>query len=164
MARGDILLVSGGRDFWARVIVAVTANPIHHAAIDLGDGTAVSAEMDGVKIVPITNFAHVTVLNVGPTPEQRDAIIDAALGYVKRGTRYNRYAFILAGLDALHLIPAIARQPLADLVDDWGVICSSLVDTCYLAAGIDLFPGPEAFTWPGELGKLVGAEAGIATA
>jgi cell wall-associated NlpC family hydrolase len=161
MARGDILLVSGGRDFWARVIVAVTANPIHHAAIDLGDGTCISAEMNGVQRKPISDFAHVDTLSIG-TPEQRNLVAWHAENYI--GTRYNQAAFILAGLDALHLIPGIARQPLADLVDDWGVICSSLVDTCYLAAGIDLFPGPEAFTWPGELGKLVGAEPGIATA
>lgn len=153
MSRGDILLVSQGRDWAARVIVLVTRSPIHHAAIDLGDGTCISAEFHGVERKPITDFAHVQRISPG-TPEQRHLAAWLAEKYI--GTPYNRAAFILAGLDALGLIPRILAQPLADWADDHGVICSSLVDTCYLAAGIDLLPGPSAFTFPGELGALLG--------
>ena len=162
MARGDILLVSQGQDFFAKVIRLVTRNPIHHAAIDLGDGTCISAEINGVQRKPNTDFAHVDTLSIG-TPDQRNLVAWLAEQYV--GQPYNKRAFVIAGLNAMHLIPAFLAQPLADWADDYGVICSSLVDTCYLAAGIDLFPGPEAFTWPGELGKLLPtAEPGIATA
>ena len=157
MARGDILLVSGGKDWAARIIVAVTRSPIHHAAIDLGDGTCISAEFNGVQRKSISDFAHVETVSPG-TVEQRNLVAWLAEKHI--GQPYNKAAFILAGLNALHLIPSILAQPLADLADGHGVICSSLVDTCYLAAGIDLFPGPEAFTWPGELGTLLNDDDG----
>ena len=162
MARGDILLVSGGTDPAARLIVFVTRSPVHHAAIDLGDGTCISAETDGVQRKPISEFAHVQTLTVG-TPEQRAQAAWFAEGLVKQP--YNKAAFILAGLSSLGLIPGFLEQALADLVDGRGYICSSLVDTCYLAAGLDILPGPSAFTWPGELVQLTGpAAVNVATA
>lgn len=152
MARGDILLVSEGTDWAARLIVFVTRNPVHHAAIDRGDGTAVSAETTGVCIKPISDFAKVQAVSIG-TPEQREQAAWFAEGLVNQP--YNKAAFILAGLSSLGLMPRFLEQALADLVDGHGYICSSLVDTCYLAAGIDLIEGPSTFTWPGELTTLL---------
>ena len=162
MARGDILLVSEGRDIAARIIVFVTRNPVHHAAIDRGDGTAVSAETTGVCIKPISDFARVQAVTIG-TPEQREQAAWFAEGLVKQP--YNKAAFILAGLSSLGLVPRFLEQALADLVDGHGYICSSLVDTVFLAAGVDILPGPSAFTWPGELVQLTGpAAVNVATA
>jgi hypothetical protein len=154
MAAGDILLVSGGKDGWARWIRLVTRSPIHHVAIDLGDGMAASAEAPAVKIKPISEFAYVTVVSVG-TPEQRQQVAWHAANMV--GRKYSRLGFILAGLDSLGLIPRFLQQPLSDLADETGCTCGSMVDECYLAVGIDLVPGPSGLTWPGELGQLLDA-------
>lgn len=153
VSAGDILLVSGGSDGYARVIRWVTKSPIHHAAIDLGNGTAASAEAPRVKIKPISEFANVQTLSVG-TPEQRRAVAFHALNMV--GVPYSRLGFVLAGLDAVGIIPQFLSQPLADWADEFGVTCGSMVDACYLAAGIDLLPGPSGLVWPGELGRLLG--------
>ena len=168
MARGDVLLVSQGRDIWARVIVGITGNPIHHIALDRGDGTAVSAEIDRVKIVPITNFAHVQTVSLGTAKQRNDAAWFAEQIAATRA-RYNKAAFVLAGASAIGLMPRWSEQLLSDLVDDWGYICSSLVDTCLTAVGIDLLDGPATFTWPGEfadavLDRVAGFEPRIATA
>jgi hypothetical protein len=152
VSAGDILLVSSGGDKWARIIRFVTRSPIHHAAIDLGDGTAASAEAPAVRIRPVTDFATVQTLSVG-TVEQRAQVASFARNMV--GQPYSRLGFVLAGLDALGLIPGILQQPLADLADETGVTCGSMVDACYLAVGIDLVPGPSALTWPGELGQML---------
>ena len=152
MSAGDILLVSGGRDGWAKWIRLVTRSPIHHAAIDLGNGTASSAEAPAVRIKPISEFAHVTRLSIG-TPEQKAKVAFHALLMV--GRPYTRLGFILAGLDSLGLIPRFLQQPLSDLADEFGVTCGSMVDECFLAAGVDLLPGPSGLTWPGELGQLL---------
>jgi hypothetical protein len=153
LSAGDILLVSGASDGYARIIRFVTRSTYHHAAIDNGDGTAVSAEAPAVMVKPISEFANVTVLAVG-TVEQRAAVARHALNMV--GRRYSRLGFVLAGLDAVGLIPGFLSQALADLADRDGVTCGSMVDECYLAAGIDLLPGPSGLTWPGELGQLLG--------
>jgi hypothetical protein len=152
VSAGDILLVSKGQDKWGRIIRWVTRSPYHHAAIDLGDGTAASAEAPRVKIKPISDFASVQSLTIG-TDEQRKLVAWHALQMV--GMRYSRLGFVLAGLHALGLIPGILQQPLADLADETGVTCGSMVDACYLAVGIDLLPGPSGLTWPGELAQLL---------
>jgi hypothetical protein len=151
---GRIGLVSGGTDFWARLITVVTGSPVHHAVLDLGDGTCASAEPTGVERLPIEHFERIEWVEVG-TLEQREAAAAAALAIVQRHAPYNKPSFVLAGLNSLGLIPPLVQEPLALLVRRFGYICSSLVDACFLTAGLDLFPGPSELVWPGELARLV---------
>ena len=152
MSAGDILLVSQGTDGYAALIRRITRSPYHHAAIDLGNGLAVSAEAPRVIIKPVSEFAHVTVLTIGTDEQRRMAAFHAEMMV---GRPYSRLGFVLAGLDAVGLIPGFLAQPLADWANEFGVTCGSMVDECYLAAGVDLVPGPSGLTWPGELAQLL---------
>ena len=149
---GRIGLVSGGTDWASRLIVKVTGSPIHHAFIDCGDGTCVSAQPDGVKRMKVSDFPDVLWVEVG-TLEQRQAAAKFALTLVNEP--YNVPAFILAGLNSMGLVPFAVQPPLAIAVRPFGYICSQLVDAAFYAAGLGLFPGPSAFVWPGELARLV---------
>lgn len=146
--RGCIGMVSGGQDPTAKLIRWVTRSPVHHIVIGVDDETCISAEPDGVRRMPIRHYPHIEWLPPQGTPAQLEQVVWHAENMC--GSRYNNHAFILAGLDALRLIPRWASQPLADWADDYGVTCSGLADLVHTAAGIDLFDGPSLYTFPAE--------------
>lgn len=148
---GRVGLVSGGTDWAAKLIRLVTRSPIHHVVIGLDDTYCISAEPDMVRRMPTAHYPHIEWLPAQGTPEQQRII--AWFATTLLGQPYNNRGFVLAGLDALGLIPNWARIALAEW-GDRGYTCSQLVDVCHYAADIDLFEGPSVYTYPAELANL----------
>jgi hypothetical protein len=151
--KGRVGLVYGADDWAARIIKVVTHSPIHHAIVDLGDGYCVSAEIDGIKRPPLSQFPNVIWVEPG-TQQQRETAAWFAATLI--GTGYNRRAFVLAGLDALHLIPGLLRKPLDDWATEYGYTCSGLVVASFDVAGADWATETPTYTSPADLARLFG--------
>jgi hypothetical protein len=155
---GRVGLVYGANDIAARIIRVVTHSPIHHSIIDLGDGTCASAELKSIERLPLSQFPNVIWVEPG-TPEQRQSAAWFAASMI--GHAYNRPAFVLAGLDALHLVPGLLRKPLDDWATEYGFTCSGLVVASFNAANADWPTETPTYTSPADLAHIlgVGAEA-----
>ena len=151
-------LVSGGRDWAAKLICRTTRSPYHHVMLARDDEWCLSAEPSGVKPMRIDHFhdpdgigTTVTWLPVIGTPEQRALALAFAEAAV--GTRYNKVAFVFAGLHSLGAVPLRAEEPLDRVFSRFGYTCSALVDSAYFAGGIDLLPCRSLFVYPSELSR-----------
>lgn len=64
--RGDILFWPAGNSLSDRVISWFTKGPFVHVAVDMGDGTEISAHSeDGIRRRPIPNRDDLTVYSIG---------------------------------------------------------------------------------------------------
>lgn len=138
-----------------------TDSPVNHAFVYIGEGRIVEA-VRRVKVDFADQYDDI-IWSTGrlptpltPTPDQRNAIVQAALAMVD--DRYNV-------LDLLAI--ALAQKRLGRRVDgdEWWVkrlsangreICSQVVDKAYDQAGIHLFSGRlEGLVSPGDLYNLL---------
>ena len=152
MEIGRIGLVSGGKDWAARLITAVTRSEDHHVVIAQDETWCWSAEPTGVKLMRIDHYPRVRWLEpIGTQEQQAQALSFAA---AQDGRPYNKAAFVFAGLHALGLVPACAEEPLDRAFSRYGWTCSALVDAAYFSAGVDILPHlPSLFVYPAELAR-----------
>jgi hypothetical protein len=133
---GRIGLVSGGRDVWARAIVAATHSPIHHVIVALDNERCISADRPRITIRNIADFTVTWLDPIGTPDQQQRAAWHAEL---MSGLPYNRVSFALAGLHALGV-------PVPEAVSNWawrfGMDCVMSACAAYEAVGITLLEDP----------------------
>ncbi|MGW1376276.1 hypothetical protein ACWD6P_18670 [Streptomyces sp. NPDC002446] len=115
-----------------------------HAFLVLPDERLLEAQPGGARIRPLTAYADTDVLYVYPaglTEQQRAGICAAATRYV--GVPYSFLDYLAIATHRLHLpVPGLRRY----IASTRHMICSQLVDQCYLDAGVHLFADGR---WPG---------------
>jgi uncharacterized protein YycO len=116
--------------------------PYEHVRIYVGGNEFVEAEPQAARLARYPLDLGMWSTGIIPlTNAQRSAITAAARGYV--GTPYSGLDYMALVLHRLH-IPAPGLQ--AYISSTGHMICSQLVDQCYLDAGVHLFADGR---WPG---------------
>jgi len=128
-----------------------------HAFVYLGGGQLVEAQPGGAELRPLSVYDGRPALwstgRYALTDAQRAAIAAAARGYI--GVPYSAADYVALAAHRFHL-------PVGPLIKGYvassrHMICSQLVDQCYLDAGVHLFsdgrwPG---YVTPADLAKLL---------
>ena len=143
---------------WAGVLIRwVTRSTVNHAGILVNGGAVVEARPAGAGYAAARDYTAATWSHFPLTDAQRVAIIGAANGLV--GTPYSWVDCACVGLADLFGInvpePVRKRLRRRDRL-----MCSQLVDTAYLDAGVHLFSDgriPGAVS-PGDLLNLIPKE------
>lgn len=123
------------KGFVAWMIRLATRSKYNHAFICLADGSVVEAQPGGAIHDPLgytlgnAEFSHIVL-----SPTQRAAICEAALLCV--GVPYNWLDIVSIGLLQYGIKPKFIRTRVEH---SRNLICSQLVDFCYLLAGVHLF-------------------------
>ena len=155
MRPGDFAVVATrSRIGW--LIRLVTRSQYNHAWVYLGDGRIVEAEGNGAVISALVDYDGYPVLwsNMTLTEGQRAAIVAKARAVV--GTPYSWIddaCIALTAIFGVH-VPASVRRRLGSTDH---LQCAQLVDTCYAAAGVQLFTDgrlPGAVS-PGDLADVI---------
>ena len=117
-----------------------------HAFVYLGGGQLVEAQPGGAELRPLSVYDGRPALwstgRYALTDTQRAAIVAAARGYI--GVPYSAADYVALAAHRFHL-------PVGPLIKGYvassrHMICSQLVDQCYLDAGVHLFSDGR---WPG---------------
>jgi uncharacterized protein YycO len=157
---GDFAVVSAGGLPGRLVRLAELANGsgkysgYEHAFIYIGDGQIIQAEPSGTAYGQLTPHGK-TLWSTGHfdlTAEQRDKICDAARGYV--GTPYSFLDYVALIFHHYRIpVPWLRRY----IAATGHQICSQLVDSCYLAAGVHLYDDGRwrGYVTPADLAKLL---------
>ena len=140
---------------WAAWLIrAVTRSEVNHAGIYVGGGRVVEAQPSGAVLGYTIVYPGAIWSGAAITQGRGQRIADAALGL--RGTPYSWLDCLAIGLADIfgHALPKPIRDRLR-LPNH--LMCSQLVDTAYLAAGVHLFddnrlPGDVS---PGDLYDLI---------
>ncbi|MFG2289568.1 hypothetical protein ACGFOU_26290 [Streptomyces sp. NPDC048595] len=115
-----------------------------HAFLVLPDERLLEAQPGGSRIRPLADYADTDVLYVCPkglTEQQRAGICAAASRYV--GVPYSFLDYLAIATHRLRMpVPGLRRY----IASTRHMICSQLVDQCYLDAGVHLFADGR---WPG---------------
>lgn len=133
MREGDFFVIH--TEGWAgRLIRLVTRSDVNHAGIYVGNGTIIEARPSGAGTAGVPTGAHWSSLPL--SDGDRAAIVDAAKSLV--GTPYSWVDVVCIGLADLFgwHVPEFVRTRLNRRSR---LMCSQLVDTAYLKAGIHLF-------------------------
>jgi cell wall-associated NlpC family hydrolase len=129
-----------------------------HAFIDVGDGQLVEAQPHGARLASLSDYDGRTPLwSTGCFPltdDQRACLVAAARSYI--GVPYSFLDYGSLALARFHVRPPVVTRYIADTHH---MICSQLVDQCYVDAGVHLFtdgrfPGDVT---PGNLYELIRA-------
>ncbi|WTJ79432.1 hypothetical protein OG335_20590 [Kitasatospora sp. NBC_01539] len=117
-----------------------------HAFIYVGDGQLVEAQPGGAELRPVSVYdGHPALWSTGRytlTDGQRAALVTAARGYVGVPYSVADYFALAAHRFRLPFSPLLKGY----VADSRHMICSQLVDQCYLDAGVHLFSDGR---WPG---------------
>lgn len=122
--RGDIIFWRASRNIFDQIIARFTNGPFCHVSVDLGDGTDISAQHDGVKIRPLPETAVVVRLSL-----PQGARIDDGVAYMESELG-NGYGFI----DIINQVLRILRSPVFLSARDQ-YDCSDLVARYVLVTG-----------------------------
>lgn len=155
MKRGDYGLSQIQNRFthwWVNIAQALTGDSSRytHAFVYVGGGMVVEAQPGGAILAPLSKYSPIEYIHsdLELTDQQRADIVKAALSLV--GTPYSFVDYLQLAL--LHF--GIKWDWLRKRIADRGhMICSQLVDECYLRAGVHLFDDgrwPQDVT-PGDL-------------
>ncbi|WP_431679392.1 hypothetical protein [Kitasatospora sp. KL5] len=117
-----------------------------HAFVYVGGGELVEAQPGGAELRPLSVYDRRSALwssgRYDLTDAQRAAIVAAARGYVGVGYSVADYFALAAHRFRLPVGPLIKNY----VASSRHMICSQLVDQCYLDAGVHLFSDGR---WPG---------------
>lgn len=115
-----------------------------HARVYIGRGNFVEAEPHGARVAshPLTDGVWSTGI-VPLSADQRVAVATAAIRYARQQVPYSGLDYLALALHRLR-VPAPGLQPY--IASTGHMICSQLVDQCYLDAGVHLFCDGR---WPG---------------
>lgn len=135
-----------------------TNSSVNHAGIYLGNGEVIEALSAGAAVSPVANYDGELHWSTYPlTDEQRTRVVEEARKLI--GVPYSWVDVACVAL--AHLIGVHVSEPVRKrLRRQDRLMCSQLVDTAYLNAGIHLFgdgrlPGDVS---PGDLYLLGGAQ------
>jgi len=133
-----------------------------HAIVYVGDGMMVQAEPGGAQLRPLKHYEY-SLWSTGLfklDDMQVAKIVSSAKELV--GTPYSFLDYAAIAAHRLHLpIPGLRGY----VSSSEHMICSQLVDYCYQAAGIQLFPDGRwnGYVTPADLAKLIVARGGLAS-
>lgn len=157
---GDFRLVEMGGDVGRLIRVLQWLNgdgfaDYEHAAVYLGDGEFVEASPHGARVATYGLFDGHVFWSSGIIPltdTQRADIAAAARSYVGVGYGWLDYLALVAHRFGVN-VPGLRGY----IADSGHMICSQLVDQCYVDAGVHLFadgrwPG---YVTPGDLYQLL---------
>jgi uncharacterized protein YycO len=137
----------------ARLIQAVTRSRYNHAFIYVGNGQVIEGRPAGAGYANLSAYPDVLWSTVPLNPLEREHIVAAAVKVI--GTPYSWVDCVAIGI--ADLVGWRAPQSVHDRLNRRDrLMCSQLVDSCYLAAGVHLFtdgrvPGDVA---PSDLAEL----------
>jgi len=141
MQAGDFYLVQihGPGGWLIRLGQALTGDWSRycHAGIILDDGTALAAHPGGATIDPLDEILYdrpLAVSHYDLTLKEQAAVVAAARSY--RGRPYSILDYLSLAAVTFHVRP---RWLLNYIAGTGHMICSQLVDQCYLDAGVNLF-------------------------
>jgi uncharacterized protein YycO len=128
-----------------------------HAAMYLGGGMVVEAEPGGARVAQLSEYdgraQFWSTGHIALSTNQRADIVLAAKRYADTRVPYSFLDYDALATHRLHIpVPGLKKY----IADTGHMICSQLVDQCYLDAGVHLFsdgrwPG---YVTPGDLHKL----------
>lgn len=118
-----------------------------HAAMYLGDGTVVEAEPGGARRVALSEYdggvQYWSTGHISLSTNQRAAVCAAAVGYAEKRVPYSFLDYDALAMHRLHIpVPGLKSY----IASTGHMICSQLVDQCYVDAGVHLFTDGR---WPG---------------
>ena len=116
--------------------------PYQHVRVYVGDGQFVEAEPGGARLASYPlDIGMWSTGKVPLAPGQGEQIAAAAIGYM--GTPYSSLDYVALAAHRLHIpVPGLQGW----IASSGHMICSQLVDQCYLDAGVHLFSDGR---WPG---------------
>lgn len=125
--------------FMGKVIRLATRSQVNHAFVVIDDTHIVEARPTGAKVKPLSEYDGLLVVynDTEPIPGVvRHDIVAQALTYATRGVGYGFLDIFALALTTF----GVRWRWLASRVErDDRLICSQLVDRCYLMAGVHLF-------------------------
>jgi uncharacterized protein YycO len=131
-AKGQIGLIGDPQTPVARLITKVTRSTVFHVVICVSDTMIVSADPDGVHIVPIDSYPTAVWSNYPQTPEQSEEVADYAIRQV--GLPYNWVNDLFVGLQYLNVtVPGLLYRASEDR-HEW--MCSQLGYASLQAGGV----------------------------
>lgn len=142
--------ISGRAGWWVGLgqFLIGDASRFSHAFVCVGNGEVVEAMPGGADLTPLSYYtegpkAAVTVFSdLDLTDDQRITIAATARALIN--TPYNFLDYLVIALDHWGIRPKRLRKYMADRGH---LICSQLVDLCFLRAGVHLFEGVD----PGDV-------------
>lgn len=139
--------------FSSWLIRFMTHSHYNHVVTRVSEHNVVSAEIDGVQVMPVTEFQGVVWSRFPLTDRQQAKIIAFSLAQV--GKPYGKLTYIWIGV-ALLLRVRTPRWFEKRLDNGTTYICSQLADSAYQHAGIHLFRDdrPEGAVTPASLAKI----------
>jgi cell wall-associated NlpC family hydrolase len=139
---GDFFVIRS--DGWGgRLIRWGTRSNVNHAGLYVGAGLVVEAQPSGATVAPMPD--HAVWSDLPLTDLEREAIVRESRRLL--GTPYSWIDVVCIGLAktfGVH-VPGPVRRRLARRDE---LMCSQLVDTAYLNAGIHLYDDGR---WPGDV-------------
>lgn len=146
---GQVGLVPDGKKPFQRLISHVTGSPMHHTVVAISNRSCVSAELDGVRLRPISHFPNAVWSRFRYTGRQRHDIATFTLQQV--GKPYALLDVLLIGvaITTKRDTPRWLTRHLMD-TDRWQ--CAELADAALLSAGVNLFTDgrPPCAVYPGS--------------
>lgn len=140
--------------FSSWLIRLVTRSSWNHVIIRVTRHLVISAETDGVALLPDTWFKNVVWSQFPLTAREQRQIVNFALN--QHDKPYGRLTFVWIGISKLTrwATPAWLEQRIGDQ-HTW--ICSQIADAAYQAAGIHLFRDdrPAGAVTPGDIAKVL---------
>lgn len=136
-----------GAAIWVGQLLIGDGAPVTHAFVVVSDTEVVQAMPGGAEIAPLADYldrAGVWFTRSYPlSGSQRAGIVDAARTLV--GTPYSFADYLSLAAHRFRIPAPHLRRYIAD---SGHMICSQLVDECYLRAGVHLFADGR---WPGDV-------------
>lgn len=143
-----------------------TNSPVNHAFVYVGDGMIVEAEPGGARRTRL-HYPEDTITwsRIHLTVGQRAEICQTAEGFAAQHVGYGWLDLVAVAL-AQHRLGRVVNPGVPLRRQPWWVrrveslhtlICSQLVDACYLSAGARLFADgrPPGLVSPGDLYRLI---------
>jgi len=120
----------------ARLIQTVTRSTYNHAFVFVGGDAVVEGRPSGAGYASAASYRDILWSTIPLTPQERVSIVTAATHYL--GTPYSWVDCVAIGLTDIFgwHVPEVVRKRL-NRRDR--MMCSQLVDSAYLAAGVHLF-------------------------
>lgn len=146
---GQIALIPDGQNFVQKLIQFITRSPVHHVVVAVSDKFCVSAEMEGVRLRPISHFPNAIWSDFALTARQRRNIIGFALEQLGKPYAILDDIFIGISIITKSRTPQWIVQTVLNS-DRWQ--CAELADASLLAGGIRLFRDgrPPRAVYPGS--------------
>lgn len=153
MSLGQVGVIPGADSLFQWGICVVTHSRVHHVVIDVGMGMVVSANLEGVQLVPKSTYPTAIWSDFQMTWADAAAVAKFARTQVGKPYAYADDALIAIERIFRFRFPKDCRQ---QFEDDGQWQCAQLADAALMAGGIDAFPDHDVVgdVSPGDFEQL----------